>query len=182
MFSGSSVSARSKKALARDRFSGLGPLNAHAKPWKTRSSVSGLGACSERRASVRTSSTLSWLASRAKLSKSTPVFTISNQTITLQGTGATSPDSIALEDAQAFAALVAVFGAGEQKDSIDAMNFAPPPATTWSFSENAARTLATLTLTDSADVAHLHLSGDYVKSDFSVGPDAGGTGTLINFV
>jgi hypothetical protein len=42
--------------------------------------------------------------------------------------------------------------------------------------------MATLTLTDSAEVAHFHLSGDYVRSDFKLGPDAAGTGTLIKFV
>ena len=29
---------------------------------------------------------------------------------------------------------------------------------------------------------HFHLSGNYVKSDFSIGADVAGTGTLIKFV
>ncbi len=95
------------------------------------------------------------------------------QTITLNG-----KDEIALNEAQEFHALIAAFGTG---DSIDAMNFARG-STTWSFLENGAHTLATITLKDGADVAHFHLSGDYVKSDFTVRPDAAGTGTLIKFV
>jgi hypothetical protein len=61
------------------------------------------------------------------------------------------------------------------------MNF-PHGSSTFSFSENRAHTLATLTLADGGDVAHFHLSGDYVRSDFKVGPDIAGTGTLIKFV
>jgi hypothetical protein len=99
-----------------------------------------------------------------------------DQTITLDGT-----DEIALQEAQDFHALIAGFGAGGALDSIDAMNF-PHGSSTFSFSENAAHTMATLTLTDGAEVAHFRLSGDYMRSDFKVGPDAAGTGTLIKFV
>ena len=88
---------------------------------------------------------------------------------------------LALKEAEDFHALIRSFGAGGAHDTIDAMNFAHD-ATIFSFSENSSHTLATLTLTDGADVAHFHLSGDYVRSDFKVGADIAGTGTLIRFV
>jgi hypothetical protein len=99
-----------------------------------------------------------------------------NQTITLDGT-----DEIALKRAQDFHALIASFGTGGARDSIDAMNFAPG-STRFSSHENSAHTLATLTLTEGAEVVHFHLSGDYVRSDFAVRADAGRTRTLIRFV
>jgi hypothetical protein len=98
------------------------------------------------------------------------------QTITLDGT-----DEIALKEAQDFHALIAGFGAGGAKDSIDAMDFSRG-SSTFTFSENAGHTMATLTLTNGAEVAHFHLSGDYVRSDFKLASDAAGTGTLIKFV
>jgi hypothetical protein len=98
------------------------------------------------------------------------------QTIALNGT-----DKIALKEAQDFHPLIAGFGAGGAHDSIDAMNFARS-STKLSFWENSAHTLATLTLTDGADVAHFRLSGDCVRSDFKVSPDIAGTGTIIKFV
>jgi hypothetical protein len=99
------------------------------------------------------------------------------QTVTFTRSGG----ELALKEAQDFHALIRSFGAGGAHDSIDDRNF-PHGSSTFSFAENAAHTLATLTLTDGADVAHFHLSGDYVRSDFKVGPDVAGTGTLIKFV
>jgi hypothetical protein len=96
------------------------------------------------------------------------------QTVTFTGSGG----ELILKEAQDFHALIKGFGAGGAHDSIDAMNF-PHGSSTFSFSENSAHTLATLTLTDGADVAHFHLSGDYVRSDFKVGRDI--AGTLIKF-
>jgi hypothetical protein len=102
---------------------------------------------------------------------------LAGQTVFFTG----SAGELALKEAEDFHALIRSFGAGHAHDSIDAMNFAHD-ATTFSFSENRAHTLATLTLKDGADVAHFDLSGDYVRSDFKVGADIAGTGTLITFV
>ncbi|MGB2601952.1 MAG: hypothetical protein WBC78_00045, partial [Candidatus Sulfotelmatobacter sp.] len=102
---------------------------------------------------------------------------LAGQTVFFTGMGG----EFALKEAEDFHALIRSFGAGGAHDSIDAMNFVHD-ATTFSFSENRAHTLATLTLKDGADVAHFDLSGDYVRSDFKVGADIAGTGTLIKFV
>jgi hypothetical protein len=62
-------------------------------------------------------------------------------------------------------------------DTIDAANFVET-ATTYNFVENIARTSGTLILHDAGLAAHILLSGDYTKSDFSLAHDHG-TGTLV---
>jgi hypothetical protein len=85
---------------------------------------------------------------------------------------------ITLEQARSFAATISGFGSG---DTIDATNFHAPPATTFNFVENLAGTSGTLTLHDGSLIAHILLTGSYLKSDFSLAPDSG-TGTLVKFV
>jgi hypothetical protein len=94
---------------------------------------------------------------------------------TINETGA---DALTLEEAQNFHATIRGFGTG---DTIDAANFLRK-ATTYNFVENIACTGGTLTLHDSSQslTAHIHLTGDYSHSDFTLARDHG-TGTLVNF-
>jgi hypothetical protein len=89
-------------------------------------------------------------------------------------------DALTLKQAQSFAATISGFGTG---DTIDAANFAAPPATTFNFVENSANTGGTLTLTDSSQslTAKILMTGQYSNSDFTLAPDSG-TGTLVEFV
>jgi hypothetical protein len=96
----------------------------------------------------------------------------SGQTITELGA-----DGLTLEQAQKFAATISGFGAG---DTIDAANFLLS-GTTFNFAENSGGTGGTLTLHDGSLTAHIHVTGDYSKSSFTLAPDSG-TGTLVKFV
>ena len=92
----------------------------------------------------------------------------------------TGADGLTLKQAQSFAATISGFGTG---DTIDAMNFLAPPATTYNFVENSAGTGGTLTLTDTSLrlTANILMTGVYSNSSFSLAPDSG-TGTLVKFV
>jgi hypothetical protein len=111
-------------------------------------------------------------AGRFRLSNANLLFdssVSSGQTIRESGA-----DGLTLKQAQKFAGTIRGFGTG---DTIDAANFLLS-GTTFNFVENPG---GTLTLRDGGLTAHIHMTGVYSNSDFTLAPDSG-TGTLVKFV
>jgi hypothetical protein len=85
-------------------------------------------------------------------------------------------DGLTLKQAQKFHGTISGFGTG---DTIDAANFLFS-GTTFNFVENSSNTGGTLSLHDAGLTSHIHMTGSYSKSDFTLAPDSG-TGTLVKF-
>ena len=111
--------------------------------------------------------------------------TISSGTANISGTVAAGqeilfagPGDLALYNLASFHATIGGFSTG---DEFDLGGFGYATSETEVFTENAAHTQGTLTVTDGAKVANLTLLGNYATGDFHLSTDNHG-GTFVKYV